>query len=177
MKPEVTEQAAAAYFVLSKIENMHERWSEITEELKDILAFIVKEKEAAILDFALAAIALDVQTIQTIFKKAQADRIEKQVFKSLNIGKLGGYNINALAVYTAAYKAAEEGEDDPINAVANILIHDLLGPNINEFANEETQIVSPFMVLHFAGMLNTFTGYWERINEDYTLTNVAIETK
>ena len=169
-KKEITEQAASAYFVLSKIEKVQDRWNEITNELKEITTLIQKEKEAAVLDFALAAIAIDVQTVRTHFKEKESDRIEKEVFRCLNIGALGGYNINALAMYTAAFKHAEEtNNEDPLNAIANILIHDLLGTNITKFADPETKIVSPFLILTIAGLLTPFTGYWEKLNEDYTL--------
>ena len=177
-KIKITEEEAALHFVRAQIEQAKETWPIIYQNIKNHHGknFKIEDEDSALLDLALAAIALDLQAIKNIFQEEQASRIKTWVYKSIEFEDWELDVHNEINEYTKVYENAIltiESGGNPLTAIPGRLAHRLLGENIRKFEIEinekKTGEISPLLIMDITSTLSTFIGKWKILSSKYKL--------
>jgi hypothetical protein len=177
-KKKLTEQEAAAQFVLYIIKETQTAWPTIYKHLKDWFKekFIVEDETVAAFDLALAAIAQDLQAVKNLFPKEQAKRIEKWVYRCIDTEDWGEYAIKEVKKYGEKFQEGIQNINtgrDPVSAIPAHLVQRWLGKNIYNFdvemSGKKIGIISPVLLMMITGTLTSFLGFWKRVDENFKL--------
>lgn len=187
-KEQLTEETAAAHFVIKMIEEAQQSWTTIQQKLKDAFEekFVVEDERMAPFDLAFAAIALNLQAPKNLFPKNQAERIEKWVFKYIDeiwremaTEDWGDYAVEEIKKYAEEFQKAVESIENPASAIPARLVHRWLGRGIENFEVEmkgdKTGIISPELIMMATLTLNAFIGTWKRIKNNFELVEAMEE--
>ncbi|MCX5749036.1 MAG: hypothetical protein NTZ10_02150 [Candidatus Saganbacteria bacterium] len=177
-KKKLTEQEAASHFVLYITKEAQSAWPAIYKSLQDSFKdkFVVEDETMAAFDLALAAIAQDLQAVNNLFPKDQAERIEKWVLKCINTEDWGEYAVGEVKKYGERFQKDIQNINaggDPLSAIPTRLLQQWLGKNIQGFDVEmngkKTGIISPFLLMMVSSMLAAFLGTWKKLKDDFNL--------
>lgn len=177
-KKKLTEQEAAAQFVLHIMRETQVAWPTIRKSLKDTFKekFIVEDETMAAFDLALAAIAQDLQAVRNLFPNDQAERIKKWVYQFIDTEDWGEYAVAEVKKYGEKFQIDIQNINaggDPLSAIPARLVQRWLGQNIHNFVVEmngdKTGIISPVLLMMIGGTLSAFLGTWKRIKNDFKL--------
>jgi len=177
-KKKLTEQEAAAQFVLYIIKEAQNAYPTIYKSLKDFFKekFVVEDEKMAAFDLALAAIAQDLQAVKNLFPKDQAERIEKWVLKCIDTEDWGEYAVDEVKKYGEKFQKDVQNINtggDPLSAIPARLLQRWLGENIQNFDVEmngkKTGIISPILLSMISGTLVAFLGTWKKLKDNFNL--------
>lgn len=175
-KKKITEQEAASSFALHIVKETQDEWPAIYKKLKDSFKekFIIEDEKRAALDLALAVIALDLQAVKNLFPKDQAERIEKWVFKSIDVTDWGEYAVTEVKKYGEEFQkdilninGGDSLNGDPLSAISAHLLRRWLGKNIQNF--NVTGFVNPLLLLIITTHLAFLSGNWKRIKHNFKI--------
>lgn len=178
IKKSLTEQEAAAHFVLYITKEAQNTWPTIHKNLKDTFKdkFIIEDEKTAAFDLALAAIAQDMQAVKNIFPKDQAERIEKWIISCLDTKDWGEYAIDEVIKYGEKFQKDIQNVGaggDPLSAIPTRLLMRWLGNNIHNFDVEmngkKTGIISPFLLQMVSVLFFAFLGTWKRLKDNFEI--------
>lgn len=178
-KKKLTEQEAAAQFVFYIFTESWDVWPIIHKDLKDGFkeGFIVEDENMAAFNFALAAIAQDLQAVKNLFPHDQAERIEKLVLRCVDV-EYGGYAIDEVKKYSNQFQMAIQNISSDCNALDTIpgrLLQRLLGKNIKNFCvkmnNQMTDMVSPILIVVFSGIFINILGTWKKLKDNFNIVD------
>ncbi len=177
-KKKLTEQEAAAQFVLYIVKEAQAAWPTIYKNLKDTFKeeFVVEDETMAAFDLALAAIAQDLQAVKNLFPKDQAERIEKWIYQCINTEDWGEYAMEEVKKYGEKFQKDIQNINaggDPVSAIPARLVQRWLGKNIHNFDVEmngkKTGIINPVLLMMVTGTLTAFLGTWKRMKDNFKL--------
>lgn len=177
-KKKLTEQEAAALFVLYIIKEVQDAWPTIHKNLKDLFKekFVVEDEKMAVFDLVLAAIAQDLQAVKNLFPKDQAERIEKWVLKCIDTEDWGEYAVDEVKKYGEKFQKEIQNISaggDPLSAIPARLLQRWLGKNIQNFEVEmngkKTGIIDPVLLLMVSSILISFLGTWKRLKDNFEI--------
>ncbi len=177
-KKKLTEQEAASHFVLYITKEAQGAWPAIYKSLQGSFKdkFVVEDETMAAFDLALAAIAQDLQAVNNLFPKDQAERIEKWVLKCIDTEDWGEYAIGEVKKYGEKFQKDVQNINaggDPLSAIPAHLLQRWLGKNIQNFDVEmngkKTGIISPVLLVMVSSMLTAFLGTWKKLKDDFNL--------
>jgi len=177
-KRKISEQEAAAQFVLSVVEKTRDAWPTIHEDLKDSYKdrFIIEDERMAIFDLVLAVIGQEIQGLRNLFQKDQSERLRKWVLACIDSPEYGEYAKSEIKEYDESFQRSvrniERGEN-PLDVIPARLLHRCLGENIKNFyveiGSKKTGIIDPLLVIQVTNILVAFTGTWKMIKENFKL--------
>ena len=178
IKKKLTEQEAAAQFVLYIIKEAKSAWPIIHKNLKDYFKekFIVENEKMAAFDLSLAAIAQDLQVVKNLFPKDQAERIEKWVLKCIDTEDWGEYALDEVKRYSDKFENNIQNISaggDPLSAIPARLLQRWLGKNIQNFdvemSGKKTGIINPVLLMMVSSMLVALLGTWKRLKDNFKI--------
>jgi len=178
-KEQITEEQAAAQFVLSLMHETKNAWPNVYKSLRDTYKdkFAVENETMAIFDLSLAVLAQEVQALGNLFSREQAERIYKWVLRCIDSPEYGEYARREVEEYREVFQKASkniQAGENALEAIPTRLLHRWLGKNIRNFeieiSSKKTGIMSPLLVLYVTEILISFTGKWKRIKENFKLT-------
>jgi len=177
-KKKLTEQEAAAQFVLYIMKEAQAAWPSLYKSLNDTFKkkFIVEDETMAAFDLALAALAQDLRAVKNLFPKDQAERIEKWVYQCIDTEDWGEYAVEEVKKYGEKFQIDIQNINvggDPLSAIPARLVQRWLGQNVHNFVVEmnggKAGIISPVLLMMVTGTLTTFIGTWKRIKDNFKL--------
>ena len=177
LKKQITEQQAAAQFVLSVMQETKDAWPNVYKGLRDTPGgkFAVENETMAIFDLSLAVLAQEVQTLENLLSREQAERIYKWVLHCIDSAEQGEYARREVEEYGEVFQDSIEAGENPLGAIAARLLHRWLGENITNFeveiSGKKTGNISPILVLQVVDILicSIGIGRWKRIKENFEL--------
>ena len=177
LKEQMTEQEAAAQFVLTVMQETKGAWPDVYKSLRDTLGgkFDVENETVAIFDLSLAVLAQEIQALENLFSREQAERIYKWVLRCIDPREYGEYARREVEEYEEVFQKNIQAGENPLGAIPARLLHRWLGENIRNFeveiSGKKTGIISPTLVLHVVDILTSSIGIgrWKRIKENFEL--------
>jgi hypothetical protein len=185
-KKKLTEQEAAAHFVLHVMTESQNIWPETHKLLKETFKekFVVEDETMAAFDFALAAIAQSLQPINNLFPKDQAKRVEQYVFECIDTEDYGEYAKDEVRKYSEAFKESVKTIEiggNTLEVISVRLLHRMLGEKIRNFevkiSEEEAGVISPLLVMAITNVLISFAGTWKHIKDNFKLIEGDLSQK
>jgi len=176
-KEQITEQEAAARFVLSVMHETKGAWPNVYKSLRDTPGgkFAIENETMAIFDLSLAVLAQEVQALENLFSREQAGRIYTWVLRCIDSPEYGEYTRREVEEYREVFQKNIQAGENPLGAIPARLLHRWRGENIRNFeveiSGKKTGIISPLLVLHTMDILISFIGIgrWKRIKENFEL--------
>ncbi|OGJ37433.1 MAG: hypothetical protein A2383_02445 [Candidatus Pacebacteria bacterium RIFOXYB1_FULL_39_46] len=169
-KQKITEEKAVQFFIAMMFENVDKSWEEIRDTLK-IHDLKLKEDDVAKYDFVLALISLQMQAIENVFSKNQAERIAKLLMNQiLSMPSLGSHAVEVIRRYDVAFKrSVEENKENPLLVIPALLLYRWVGEDIEKFSTKVAgqKIINPLLIAHLAGVLTHYKGYWMKVKNNY----------
>lgn len=171
----LTEQEAVSYFILSVIKEAQDKWPTIHKALIDSFKdkFVVEDEKRAPFDLALAAIAQDLQAVQNLFPKDQAERIEKSVLKCVDMEGWGKYPSDEIKKYRDEFQHVLQNiktDGDPLMSIPEHLLQQWLGKNIQNFkmeiGGEKTGFIEPLILSMIFVTLSGFSPIWKKLKDN-----------
>ncbi len=174
-KKKITEQEAAAHFVLSVMERTRDMWPNIYDDLRNSYGdrVTIGDQTMAAFDLALAVLSQEIQALRNLFPKDQSERLRKWVLACIDSTEYGEYAKNEVKEYDESFQQSLKNAENPLDAISIRLLHRWLGRNVKNFeiriGSEKTGIIDPLLVMRVRGILVTFTRTWETIKENFKL--------
>ncbi len=177
-KKKITEQEAAAQFVLYITKEAQNTWPTIYKSLQDSFKdkLVVEDETMAAFDLTLAAIAQDLQAVKNLFPKDQAERIEKWVLKCIDTKDWGEYAIDEVKKYGEKFQKEIQNIStggDPLSAIPARLLQRWIGKNIQKFDVEingkKTGFIDPILLMMISSTLTAFLGTWKKLKDNFNL--------
>lgn len=176
----VTEQEAAALFVISMLRAAQRAWPTVYGMLKGPTEgkFVVADESMAAFDLGLAAVAQDLQAVKNLFPAEQADRIEKWVLtwvsKSMDTKVWGDYAVDEVKKYGTAFQEGSKIDAAfALGAIPGRLLHRWLGEGIKNFEDEiggdRTGLIDVWLSAKTSNELIAFSGFWKRFKDNFKL--------
>jgi hypothetical protein len=184
LKKALTEQEAAALFVVSMLRGTQHAWPTVFKTLKELREekFLVEDQSKAALDLGLAAIAQGLQAVKNLFPIDQSARIEKLVltwvFKCMDTKDRGDYAVGEVKEYGAAFqKESKIGPEFALGAIPGRLLHRWLGEGINDFEGEiggkKTGLIDVMLMAETTNVVIGFSGTWKQFKDKFKLVEGA----
>ena len=125
---EISEQEIAAQFILHYCTIIPKRWPAIVSELNGVLKTSIQDLPVISYEFALAAIAVQIQALPNLLSETQAARIRQYIFECLTTEDVGSYPVEMIQQYEEVWAKALEIPENPVTHIAAAL-YDNLGCN------------------------------------------------
>lgn len=167
-KPRISESEAARRFVTAILHGVRQHWSKVSEQFRSMMHVSTKlDTPWATLEFALAAIAVQMQALENLLPQEQAGRIRGNVVTYLagaelfSEAEVANVAANAVESYGSAFKQAIDADEPPFGNVAATFCDRIqLGssdvPTVGEF-------YSPLFLMALGGAITTtYLGWWKR---------------
>lgn len=183
-KKQLTEQMVAAEFNLYIMGETQKNWKEIYNTYKKTYGdkFTVTDEIMAPYDLALASIAENIQVVNNVFPKEQAERIKKWILKLVDTEDYGEYSLGEIKKYEDMFiksvddNARQSGSFNGINPLAIIttcLLNQWLGDSFRDFDvvvnGKKTGVVDPILMDLTNHILMTYIYDWKKIKENFDL--------
>ena len=126
-KPKLSEAEAAGQVVMSLFRALPGSWPSIADGLRPMLGddASVLDDDLASYEFALAALAIQLQALPNLLPADQARRIRGHVLECLAIEELGTYPQETIAEYQQAWDDALRANEPPHIGIASVLFDNL----------------------------------------------------
>ncbi len=152
------------------IDDIRDTWKGFYSSLRERHEnFIIDDEDYAEYEIFLACTALELQSIYNIFPKSIADRIYRIVFDTVNTEENGEYAINKLLNYEKNFKKAIIEVDNPLTPITGILVQSILGERIKDFRMNNSDFISPLLIIEVMTYLTQMVGRWKKISNVYKI--------
>jgi hypothetical protein len=159
-KDKLSEVEAAGMFVISMVKPIQQEWPKVAADLTHILQLKqpISTDHFAAFEFALAAIAVQIQVLPNILPRAQADRIREHVLQCVSSPELGSYPHEAIDVYQSAWNQSLQEGEPPFSGIASVLFDKLGCQSSVELGN--ARFKDPLLLMALSEKVITFGGAW-----------------
>ena len=160
-KPTISEEEAAAQFVIAMLTGVRENWTKITGSFRTLMHKSEKlDSPWAQLEFGIATMSTQLRALANLFPAEQAERIRGYVLNCLSSAEAGEAALEALEAYDGAWDDSIEAGEPPFGAVAVRLCHRLkFGPSDIATVGE---FMDPMFLMALGGAITTtFSGWWK----------------
>ncbi len=182
-KQQITERQAVVQFTKSMIAHSMGAWQEICKNVGKVFPnesrFRAENEEQAVFDLMLAASALDLQAVRTLFSTAQAIRLEALVYELGVSNKYGDYEKREKEGFSQDLQKevgqAEKG-GNPLGIISALLLQRWLGDDLKHFSVQGTreETISPGLVDAVTAVLfspSSGMGTWKLLSEKFDLVD------
>jgi len=161
-KKKLPEIEAAGHFVITIAKDVQEHWSSIVAELNEIFKSddSISDDEYTGFEFTLAVISTQIQALNNLLPKDQADRIREYILQCISSPELGSYPRDTIAEYQNAWDESISQGEPPFFGVASVLYDKLECKDKVELENAKFK--SPLMLMALSEKTVKFAGSWWR---------------
>ena len=166
----LSEVEAAGQFVISVVKPIQQEWSGVAAKLTQMLQLKqpISTDRSAAFEFALAVIAVEIQSLPNLLPAAQVGRIREQVLGCISSPDLGSYPRDAIDEYQSAWNRSMQQGEPPLNGIASVLFDKLRCQSFVELGG--AKLKDPLLLMALAEKVITFGGgWWKNAIQRYTL--------
>lgn len=169
-KKRLSELEAAGQFVIAITKGVQEQWPSVAAELNEIFQSdnSIPKDEYAGFEFALAVLSTQIQALNNLLPKDQADRIREYILQCISSPELGTYPRDTIAEYQNAWDESLSQGEPPFFGIASVLFDKLECKDTVELGKEKFK--SPLLLMGLSEKVTMFGGpWWKNVIQKYKL--------